>query len=180
MFNLNLMPDYQKQSIKRERVFLIAHNAIGIILIVVTIASILLVVSRFILSKNFAQLQQNTALVNVTGLGLQKNITALNEKIAITEIAQKDFTKWTALLTDFTDIIPAGIFINSLFVNGQTGAWRLTGIAQNRNQLIILKESLKSFPHTQSLEAPLSNLLTKQNINFRFGGILAKDIYKSP
>src|SRR3990167_2495179 len=90
MHFLNLMPDYQKQSVKRERSFLIAHNAIGIVLIIVTISSSILVASRYVLKKNYERLQIETTLVNTGEIGLQKDIISLNEKIENAEAVRSE------------------------------------------------------------------------------------------
>ena len=177
---LNLMPHYQKKSITRERLYLIAHNAVGIMLITITIVSILLLWSRFSLVNHFNELQENTSLVQTDSLGLQKNVSSINEKISTAQNIQKNFIKWTSLLTDFTTTIPEGIFINTFFINGETGAFRITGIAPTRDQLIALKAGLETFPNITSLDSPLSNFLEKENINFTFGGKIESKYYIYP
>jgi hypothetical protein len=180
MHYLNLAPDFQKQKIQKEFVFVFAHNIIGIILVVFCISSILLVLARFSLIGYFTRLKSETSLVNVERQSLNINVSNLNKKIETASKVQKNFIKWTHLLNDSTNLAPEGAILNFMHISSESKTIRITGIAQNRESLIGFKEALEESNFLSSIEAPLSNLLEKENINFRFSGKLKENIYITP
>lgn len=177
---LNLAPDIQKQRVHKERVFLLAHNIIGIILVTVSVASILLTVARFVLIRHYERIRDDTSLVNVEHQTLRTNVTKLNKKIETASAIQKHFVKWSLLLEDATALAPGGVALNFLHANRESDSIRITGQADNREVLVAFKEALESSNFISSLEAPLSNLLEQVNVNFRFAAKLKKDIYNRP
>lgn len=174
---LNLAPDLQKQRIRKERVFLLAHNIIGIVLVAVSISSILLTAARFVLIRHYGQIRNDTSLVNVEHQILRTSVGSLNKKIETGEAVQKNFVKWSALLGEMAALAPSQTTLNFVHMSRESDSLRLTGTAENRDALIRLKEALESSGFVSELEAPLSNLLEQANINFRFSGKLEKDIY---
>lgn len=171
------MPDYQKETLRHERAFLIAHTLVGSLLIAVTVASAVLTMARFSLIKEYNKIKHDTSLVNVEHLRLESNIDELNKKIGFTDKMQANFTKWSDLTTRLTTLIPKDIDIDYLFLNRSTGSFRLNGKAQSRDSLIAAKAALERSGFFKSLDAPLSNLLEKTNIEFRFTGYLKNEIF---
>lgn len=177
---LNLIPDYQKAQMRREKIFLLVHNVIGILVVAVAAISIFLLISRSFLANYINNLRAQTNLVNLTSYGLAHDINSLNNKIENADRVQKDFIKWTALLSDISNSVPAGLALNQIYLNRSTQTFRLTGTAASRESLLEFKETLLNHPAVETLETPLSNFLEKTDISFVFGGKLKKDIYSAP
>lgn len=157
--------------------FLIAHNFLGLIFLIASIIAIVLLVVRFTLLQNFNQIKEETTLVNPVNQGLLRDIDALNKKIDFAAITQKDFSKWSAALLTVQALLPEQVRLNYLFINKDSNSLRLSGKALSRDALLAVKSSLETSGLLESLEAPLSNLLQKNNVEFRFNGILKKDIW---
>lgn len=174
---LNLLPNYQKVRLAREKTFLIAHTVVGVILIAVTASAMILTVARITLINQFNKIKHDTSLVNVEHLLLENNIDDLNKKIRRTEKVQQDFSKWSELLISLTAAAPTGITLNYLYLNRDTKLFRLNGRATDRSSLLAAKAAFEARPLLKKLEAPLSNLLPKNNIEFRFSGELAPEAF---
>jgi len=155
------------------------HGIIGIMLIVVSISTILLISAQQVLIRYFNQVRKDTTLVNIKNKGASSDIEIINQKLEIAEQAQQTFTKWSALLTDFTDMIPEGIVLDFMYINEQSGTFRISGFAQTRDSLIAAKERIESNPIVTSLDAPLSNFLKREDIEFRFTGTLNASAYQN-
>jgi len=178
MAYLNLISNNQKTRIEKERLFLVSHNIIGIILIVISIASIIMIIARFVLIKHFNQIRNDTSLVNVEHLVLQNNIDQLNNQIDDAAKIQESFMKWSAFLSDFSTLSQNDITLNFAHFNRESSSFRVTGTAESRESLLSFEDDLKRLDSLDVTDAPLSNLLEREHIEFRFGGAMKKNIYK--
>lgn len=168
MISLNLLPGYQKERLAKERIWLIVHAVVGLVLLSVTVSAIILTIARTVLIGQYTKIKQDTSLVNVEHLNLENNIDRLNKNLANADKMQLTWSKWTALLSDLDKIIPPSVTINYLDVNRESGSLRLNGWSPDRDTLLSTKAALENSPLLESLDAPLSNFLAKDNIEFRF------------
>lgn len=177
MPSLNLLPARQKTRLEKERTFLIAHTVIGVILIAVTGSAMILTVARITLINQYNKIKHDTTLVNVEHLLLENNIDDLNRKIAVTDKVQANFSKWSAILLNLGAAVPAGVTLDYLYISRDAKSFRLSGQAADRTALLGAKAALKASPLLAKLEAPLSNLLAKSQIEFRFTGELKPEAF---
>lgn len=177
MRTFNFLPDYQKNTLRRERSFLIAHTLIGSLLVAVTLAATVLTIARFALIGEYSKIKRDTSLVNVEHLRLESDIDSLNKKVERADKVQASFTKWSDVASRLTALLPPSVTADYLLFNRSTGTWRLNGQAQSREALITAKTALEGSGLFNSLDAPLSNLLEKNNVEFRFTGVLKPEIF---
>lgn len=177
MPSLNLLPASQKKRLAKERTFLIAHTVIGAILIAVTGSAMILTMARITLINQYNKIKHDTTLVNVEHLLLENNIDDLNRKITITDKVQANFSKWSAILLDLGGQAPAGVTLDYLYLSRDAKSFRLNGRAIDRAALLAAKAAFEASPLVAELEAPLSNLLEKSQIEFRFTGSLKPEAF---
>lgn len=177
---LNLIPETQKKLLQRERTFFLVHNVVGLLVVVLALNSILLIIARFILVEHARELKDETSLVNPGHSALQRDIKRINNQLQDTRAVQERFTKWSALLADVTNALPAGVTLDFLNVNVSSKTFRITGTAVNRDAVVAAQEALESLGAVGTLESPLSNFIEKENITFRFSGTLAEGSYRAP
>lgn len=175
MIHLNLMPETQKLALEKDRLFLIAHNFLGLIFLFASVIAVALMLARFSLLENYNKIKEETSLVNVGGAGFLKDIDALNEKILTASLVQKNFSQWSNILFSLSTLVPSPARLNYLFLNRDSGAIRMNGLAADRNALLSFKAALENSGLLEQLEAPLSNLLEKTHVEFRLNGIIKKD-----
>ena len=172
MIHLNLIPDAQRERLKRERLFLFVHTITGYLVVAIAVATILITASRFMLISHFNKLRSNTSLVNIEHQVFQNNIEEINYKLSVAQSVQKNFSKFSTLIYEVTKLIPEGVILTFVTVDRATGAFRITGIAPTRDALTQTKERLENSRFVTELQAPLSNFLEKEDVDFRFAGKL--------
>ena len=177
MAYLNLISANQKTRIEKERLFLVSHNIIGIILITISIASIMLIIARFILIEHFNKIRNDNSLVNVEHMVLQSNIDRLNNQVEDVAKVQESFLKWSLFLADFSAIADSSTVLNFAHFSREAGTFRITGTADSRESLLFFEQGLKDIKSLNLTDAPLSNLLERENIDFRFGGKIEPRVY---
>ncbi|MAG28690.1 hypothetical protein CL632_00890 [bacterium] len=177
---LNLIPKDHKLRLKREKMFYLIHSIVGLLVVVIAVNAVLLSIARFILINHFNQLKDETSLVNVEHSMLQDNIKQVNNRIEDIAAMQMSHTKWSLLLNDFTKAIPKGIVLDFMNINLESNSFKITGTADTRASLIATKDAIENLDMVVKLESPLSNFLEKEDIEFRFSGVLLKNIYKNP
>ena len=170
MANLNLLPEYQKKRLKKEKKFLLAHTVIGAVLIAITASAMVLTMARITLINQYNKIKHDTTLVNVEHLKLENNIDGLNRKIIIASQVQENFSKWSDIIYRLAASTPSGVNLDYLYINREAKTFRLNGLAADRAALLAAKAAFTDSPFVTNLEAPLSNLLEKNNIEFRFTG----------
>lgn len=168
MISLNLLPGYQKEHLAKQRIWLIIHAVVGLVLFAITVSAIILTIARAVLIGQYAKIKQDTTLVNVEHLNLENNIDRLNKNLAKADKMQASWNKWTALFSDLNKTVPPNVTLDYLAINRDSGAVRLAGLAPDREALLAAKAALENSPLLESLDAPLSNFLEKDNIEFRF------------
>ncbi len=156
---------------------MIAHTVIGAILIAVTTSAMILTIARITLIDQYNKIKHDTTLVNVEHLLLENNIDDLNNKITITDKVQANFSKWSEILLDLGANAPAGVTLDYLYVSRDARSFRLSGQATDRTALLAAKAAFEASPLLSKLEAPLSNLLAKNQIEFRFTGELKPEAF---
>jgi len=180
MILLNLIPIFQKERLNRERKFLVIHSIVGIIVVVISIHAIALFLARIILVDHYNTIRHDTSLVKVEHQKIQTVIDSANKKIEDTEKIQKTFSKWSLLLYDFASIIPDEIRLDFIHINQDTGTFKITGMSPTRDILLETKVALEENKIIESLDAPLSNFIEKEDINFRFAGKINISRYQAP
>ncbi|OJI06625.1 hypothetical protein BK004_02670 [bacterium CG10_46_32] len=176
---LNLIPEIHKKVLQRERTFFLVHNVVGLLVVVLALNGMLLIMARFILVNHAKELKNENSLVNPGHSTLQHEIKRINNQLEDTARIQEHFTKWSALLADFTTALPEGVTIDFLNISADSKTFRITGVAKNRDSLLSAKESLESLPMVATLASPLSNFIEKENSIFRFSGTLNSSNYGS-
>ncbi len=82
---------------------------------------------------------------------------------SVTNINKK-FPYWT-YLNQINQILPENIYYSKITM--ELGGVKLEGLAQNRNDLVDFKELLKQNELFEKVEMPISNLTSRENINFQ-------------
>ncbi|PIQ78979.1 MAG: hypothetical protein COV79_04685 [Parcubacteria group bacterium CG11_big_fil_rev_8_21_14_0_20_41_14] len=174
---LNLIPLAFKKNLDRERMFLLLHGIIGLIVVIIAFNTIMLTTARFVLISHYNKLKNNTYLVNSGLINIQNDVVNINKKISDAEKIQSDFTKLSHLISDAQNLIPNGIIVDFMYIDMKESALRFSGVSNSRETLLQFKNNLETASFIKKLDSPLSNFLDKEDINFRFLADLQKNIY---
>lgn len=182
MINLNLLSTKEKDRIKLKKNFLLTKNVIFVISLALIIIIISLLSTRIILNiyaKDFEKTLENekNLLSTTKRASLEKSTKELNTQLNMISYIQKEYVKWSKILIDSAKVVPNGVKINSLELNKNNKKVTILGLAKNREVLLEFQNNLKNLNYFANITSPLSNLLTKENIEFQFTGELSQEIY---
>lgn len=168
MFSLNLLPEKEKTSLRREMIFqlIIVSLLIGI-LGLAAIGAQLFFAKRILqdnLSAYQVSLDENKELI--------EKIKKINIELIIIDEIQKDYLALSPILTSLAQITPNNTQINSFTFNKNVNHFLIRGWAEKRADLLKFENNLKNSDFFTEIESPLSNLLKQENINFEFSGRL--------
>ncbi len=172
MIELNLLPPQEKDELKLERLYrwLIFYCSSAVLIILLFIAFLALIWSFIIIQlKSYTANLENTR-TSFQGQSIenqQKLITDFNHQLNKIDQIQNDHKYYSTILIRLSELIPSGIRIDAFVVDEQ-GKCTLTGYAQKRSQLLLLKEALEKSSFFEKIDNPISNLTKQIDINFSF------------
>jgi len=170
MIELNLLPPQEKDELKLERLYrwLIFYCS-SVVLIILFFIAFLTLIWLFII----IQLKSYTANLESTKTSFQgqsienqqKLITDFNRQLNKIDQIQNNHKYYSTILMRLSTLIPSGIRIDAFVVDEQ-GKCTLTGYAQKRSQLLLLKEALEKSSFFENIDNPISNLTKQIDIDF--------------
>lgn len=170
--NLNLLPPEQKECLRLTQTFNYVKILTFIFLSFTVVASGLLLGARLILQDNLGDILASSTNVNDRNLTIDREILKLNKSVEDINKIQSSYTKWSSLLGQLMKSIPANIEINYLSFEKKTGTFILSGRAKQRQDFLNLKSTLEQTTYLEKVTSPITNLLTKTNVEFQFTGKL--------
>jgi len=182
MLNLNLLSLKEREKIRLEKNFLLTKNIVFVISLALIIIIISLLATTIILNlykKDFDKTIENEIdlLSSTKSESLEKSTRELNTQLNTIESIQKEYVKWSNLLTELTKVVPGGVKLNSIELNKNSKKVNITGVSKNREVLLEFQNNLKNLNYFTNITSPISNLLVRENVEFQFTGELSQDIY---
>lgn len=182
MIKLNLIPPYKKEEIEQS------NKLLAVLGWEIKLSGILLVFVSMLLSINYI-LQLNLASMSIdfdSGTGKNNQIKKLieyDEKIKeMNLIVSKEMKLqngqliWSNLFQKLNENFPESIELKS--ITTENYAVLLSGIAQKRDELIAFRDKLEKEDCFSEVDLPLSNLVMKENIDFRINFNIKSDCLK--
>lgn len=167
----NLLPQSEKSFLRAEKLFRVIIVAVIIGLLGLgTVAGFLFGMRLLVqiheesVKKQLTVLQ--TAIQESASGQINQKISDLNKT---TTFLDKNFAQqsmWSPMLLKFLNTVPTGININELVGNSLDLELRIKGIATTRDNLLEFQETLKNEPLFTEVNAPLSNIVTKEDVPF--------------
>ncbi|MBU4332119.1 PilN domain-containing protein [Patescibacteria group bacterium] len=144
------------------------ENLAAIILITTIAAGILLLISKMVLQNNFYNSIVSSQIFLNKNRSLTLSIQGVNSKLKTLKNIQADFTKLSDSLIEFSKLVPQDIQLHLLYIDKVNSTINIEGNAQTREGLLGFQENLEDSSLFSKVEYPLSNLLEKQDIKFKF------------
>jgi len=172
MIELNLLPPQEKKELKLERLYrwLIFYGSATIFIVLLFIVFLALIWSFILIQlKSYTVNLENTK-TSFQGQSIenqQKLISDFNLQLDRINQIQNTHKYYSPTLVHLATLIPSGIRIDALVIDEQ-GRCTLTGYAQKRSQLLLLKEALEKSSSFEKIDTPISNLTKQIDINFSF------------
>jgi len=179
---INLLPEGKREEIQKEKNFrTIIGQEIGLTFPIVFLV-VLLLVMNFVLKIQTesadAIFQNNQSLKGVRELKVYEDkFKEVNTKLTLVSKMQDSHLEWVGALTKLSHLFPEGVYLNGI----ATKEYRLflIGKAQKREDLLKLQDSISASECFANLNAPLSNLVSKKDIDFQIDFDVKKECLKA-
>ena len=175
MIYLNLLPLSEKKIFRLACIGKMTNYYIAVVL-----AAILFLTLAFTGAKYFLLLHTSILEQSVAGQKTEE----IAQKIQDMEAVIKDFNfvisavnkvedqkiEFSDILADLSEIISDGITVSNLFYDSSlenADNFVLEGKSVTREEFLIFTEKLEQSPRFKEINSPLSNVVKKENINFR-------------
>lgn len=172
---LNLIPSREKDKLRQEkRLRMLARWALGLS-VLLAIFILTLVSVDYILSINASLIlegRENGAEYKKTE-EFQSEVKKMNATVSEAERMQKGQFYWTHLGEMMNRSVSDGVMLTSLVTKNY--AVFLVGKAKTRVELMKLKEALDKEECVSKLNFPLSNLISKENVEFHIDFEIKKE-----
>ncbi len=172
MIELNLLPYKEKINSSLLWKYVMAKTIIVIILTLSFVISAVLFGAKLILLKQFAVVQEQSKVVNITHQKINERVNAYNRQIRLLNDIQNEYYIWPETLFNVNQAISQGIHLQRLTINLSEKSLTFEGIANTREDLLNFKTSLEKCNLVSEINIPLNTLLKKQNIDFNINGII--------
>ncbi|EKD49404.1 MAG: hypothetical protein ACD_63C00157G0004 [uncultured bacterium] len=183
--NTNLLPDYEKKILQLEKNFKIAiWSLVFAILGVLTIGGFLYGV-KIIVNENLNGLEKQIEILHGKESEseegqIRTRIQHFNEDLNFLEKITKEHPEWTNVIAKIIQLTPDEIRLKTLEAStkniedarGKKGeeikkdSLKITGTAKTRDHLLNFQKSLESSDLIKKVEAPLSNIIKKEEVEF--------------
>jgi len=167
---INLIPPYRKEEIKEaKKLKLVLRLELGISMVILVFFSFLFGLS-YILEMNYKIISKNPESEKNQGQyekisNYEKEFENVNLEALDILSLEKDQLYWSNILLEMSGSVFSGIDITGLSTKDY--AVFLSGKADSRDNLMKFKEKLESNRCFYEINLPLSNLVSKDNIDFQ-------------
>lgn len=175
---INLIPPYRKEKIAQaKRLRLVLWTEVAVTVILILFSFFLLGLGKF-LEMNLKAVSgfQNSSSekgqyekINT----MDKEFEIINSQTGDILAIKKDQFYWSRMLIGISESIISGVSINELASKNYSVF--LSGRADSRDNLIKFKEKLENNQCFTDIKLPLSNLVSKENIDFQLDLKMKKD-----
>ena len=137
-----------------------------IFLITLSVIAISILGSQHVLEKHFNNLSDTMSQVNNQHAGIDREIKQINIELKNIYDVQKEYYSWTPKVLEIAEAFPEGIILNSLTMDRGAKIYTLSGLAVDRQDLLVLQENLEKNQFIKSIDLPPAQLTQKKNIVF--------------
>ncbi|OGF27886.1 hypothetical protein A2303_05960 [Candidatus Falkowbacteria bacterium RIFOXYB2_FULL_47_14] len=166
MLKLNIIPQELKNEKRLASIYKSLKILFGVSIMIFAVYGIIFLSAKFVLQLRFIEVMNETAITAKNRENYDEKIKNIKSKISFIDKIQKDTVLWSYLIEYIADNSGNGIKYAKLSINKDKEELNLSGRAENRDDLIKLKETLENAGYFSSVNLPLKNLLEKTNINF--------------
>jgi len=170
MIRLNLINPKEKQVVIKEQYILIAKNIISLFLILIVCSGILVLLARTQLDVKYRNIIVQSHLVNMQNKWIDREIKNINNDLKNLQDIQKNFVKWSAVMSDIFKLIPYNNQIYYIKIDNDSGKVEIRGNSLTREDFLKLKANLENSLLLSEIESPLTNLLNPKDVDFTFNG----------
>jgi len=177
---LNLIPEYKKEEIQQQSIFLkIIRWGVEFLLVYIAFILVLFALGYILklnLQTNIIQLNPNNIAKFKEFKEYDTEIKETNVRISEIKNIQQGQIQWTKLFVKLEESIIDGIIINSIAT--KDFKILLVGNSNSRENLIAFKEKMVTDSCFTEIDLPLSYLVPRENLDFQMTFAFKKECLK--
>lgn len=167
---LNLIPQYRKDEIAQaSQLRLILRWEIELAIIVLIFFALLLSLDyllKFNLAAQTSEFESKQSKEKYENIAnLDGNFKTVNALVSLDESIQNDQLYWSRMFDKLNEALPEGISVTK--IANKNYKVLIAGLADTRDILVDMKSSLEQEPCFSNVNLPLSNLASKDNVDFQ-------------
>lgn len=164
----NLLPVQKKEEIQKEVFAKSALLTMNVIFVCLCTSAAALFIAKIILTNEINNLEKNTIIKNQNyEIGIsKKSIESFNEKIGYINTNYLTGNDYNTILLQFVELVPRGITLSTITIDGKNSETSINGKANDRNTLLEFQSQLENSPYFDATELPLSSLTNPTDISF--------------
>ena len=167
MIDLNFINPDEQSELRKERYLLVVRDILGFSFFTVALTASIFLVGKNLMQQSIAEITESSATLSIQQFEISQTIGEINKEItAISRLLENRSFSVAALLASVSSQIPDGNRLTSLEINALKKTILLKGYSSTRSDLLSLRESLERIPEIERVEMPISNLLSKTDIEF--------------
>jgi Tfp pilus assembly protein PilN len=178
---IDLLPEERKNEIKKKKFFILVIKQE----ILFTFSLIFFII--FLMSLNFIIKYERDSMVSVysdeqtinKGDELKKyeeKFKEINKKVASVSDIYSKHLFWSSIFYKLSESVPDGITISHLATNNYQIS--IVGNAKKRDDFLKFEENMAKAECFTDMNAPLSNLVVKENVDFQIDFTIKKECLK--
>lgn len=178
---LDLIPGDRKEEIKRRKTFRkIFRQGLRFLFPVIFFIAILLAINLNLkiqlgsLDKTYS-LEQSQEKYKELKL-YEDKFREINARSLLISKFQEEHMHWSHIFSQLSNLVPEGVFVRVLTTKDYQIS--LAGKAKTREDLLAFQEKIKSSPCFTEINVPLSNLVSKENVDFQIDFKVQKNCLK--
>ncbi|HTM68965.1 MAG TPA: PilN domain-containing protein [Candidatus Binatia bacterium] len=164
---LNLLSPDKKAVLRTGFIVAYVQTMLFLIFLVVAFASGTLLAVRMMFKGTYEDLAGRSSGEPDESKAITADIKKINDYLKRIDGLENRFVPWSKVLETITGFIPKGMKLTSLRVD-QAGRITMSGVAQDRDDVIALQTKLEASPLFKDVKAPLSNILQQTDVKFDF------------
>ncbi|MBU0707382.1 hypothetical protein KKG41_03345 [Patescibacteria group bacterium] len=176
MIILNLLSPEKKKDLTANESFYQVKKAVVVLFVACLIVIGISLATKILVSKEIDKIDneivQTQSLIKTNGNGsTDELIKQINQKVTKLSSVQSEYNNWSPILHTLGLSVDKNIQLKSLLLNRSEKLFEIGGVANTRNSLLDFKKDIEALPFFENVNAPLSNLMQKENITFNFDGV---------
>jgi len=177
MIILNFISPTQKEANRFQKGYSLVKKIMLIFTVVLIISVGVLAATQILLQDKLEDITKATEAqkqytVEEKPIDLEQTIKDFNRLLSNINTIQSEYTPWSKIFIETSSFVPDGIQISSLMMHKASAEFKFVGNANTRDDLLLLKKNLEESDIFTDIQSPISNLLSKENINFELSGKL--------
>ncbi len=167
MQDLNIIPPQLKKEIKINKIKDQLEKLFLLILFSVSFYGVVLIIAKTILISHYSETIAQASSITKSTENYTKKVAEINNTLNQIIKIQNENIKWSGLLLFFKkNNAQNKITYNLIEIDKKTNQVKINGHAEERKNILFLKEKIENNPVFSDIDFPIKNILQKRDIDF--------------